>query len=394
MKLKQIPEDFKVEEISKFDISPDKGNYKLYLLEKKNAEQFTLRGCLSKKNNIPYSEFGFAGLKDRHAVTKQHFTIPSKYDIKTLAEQSFRITFLGYVNKPVKSGDLLGNRFEITARDIIKNQIENIKSNAERLKCGVPNYYDSQRFGSVIRSQFIAKSAMKKNYEEAVRMFMTQYTKSESKKMKDQKRFVLENWSSIFRQGIKADVKKIRNKIFIKIIEAYGKTGKWIDAYKKIPFNLREMFVSAYQSYLWNECVKEALKNTVGCGKLYPIRYNAGFLLFYKNISADEEKKIPKSFKTISHDIRPTEFEKKIIDKILAAEKMELKDFDIRKESENFFKVHERDIILKPAELKLSDPAVDELNDRGRKNTFKIALSFMLPKGSYATIVTKRIFGH
>ena len=403
MKLKQIPEDYKVEEISRLDIPKEKPaasgeaketagrqNYKLYLLEKKNAEQFTLRGYLSKKNSIPYSEFGFAGLKDRHAVTKQYFTIPSKYDIKTLAEQSFRITFLGYIDKPIKSGDLLGNKFEITARNIIKNQIENIKFGAECLKYGVPNYYDSQRFGSVIRGQFTAKSVLKKNYEEAVKIFMTQYTKSESKNMKDQKRFVLENWANISSLGIK----KITNKIFIKIIEAYRKTGKWADAYKKIPFNLREMFVSAYQSYLWNECVKEVLKNAVESRKLYNIDYNAGSLLYYKNITDDEQKKIPKSFKTISHDIKPTEFEKKIIDKILAQENIELKDFDIRKDSENFFKVHERDVILKPVEFKILGPSADELNDLGRKNVFKMVLSFMLPKGSYATIVTKRVFGH
>src|SRR3989338_8614212 len=108
MKLKQLPEDFKVEEISSINISEEKKGYKVYLLEKKSIETFSLLAYLSRKNKVPVRDFGIAGLKDRHAVTKQYFTIPSKYDIKTAHEKDFDMGFLGYADKGLKLGDLEG----------------------------------------------------------------------------------------------------------------------------------------------------------------------------------------------------------------------------------------------------------------------------------------------
>jgi len=165
MKLKQLPEDFRVEELSSIDISQEKKGFKVYSLEKKGMETFSLLAYLSKKNNIPLRDFRIAGLKDRHAITNQKFTIPSKYSINTLIEPNFKITFLGYSNEPMKLGNLKANRFEIVVRAVKKGSLEGIKIKANALKeFGVPNYFDSQRFGSVINNKFILKHILKKDY--------------------------------------------------------------------------------------------------------------------------------------------------------------------------------------------------------------------------------------
>ena len=179
-----------------------------------------------------------------------------------------------------------------------------------------------------------------------------------------------------------------------RVVNEYKKTKSWLEAYKKIPSNLREIMVSAYQSYLWNECIKQILMKTVNKKSLYSIGYNIGTLLFYKNLSEEEIKKIPLNFKTISEEIKPGNAEKEIIDKVLSREGVSIQDFGIKKDTGNFFKVHERKVLLKPENFGISEPQIDEINDIGRKNTFKIRLSFSLPKGSYATIITKRIFNH
>ena len=159
-----------------------------------------------------------------------------------------------------------------------------------------------------------------------------------------------------------------------------------------MPSSLKEIMISAYQSYLWNECIKQLLIRKIDKRKLYSIKYNIGSLIFYKSLTEDEAKNIPQTFKTISDQIEPTDFEAGIINKVLAREGIALKDFDIKKQTGNFFKTHERNVLLKPSDFRISSPVMDELNDRGRKNTFKITLSFVLPKGSYATVITKRIF--
>ena len=388
MKLKQLPEDFRVEELSSIDISQEKKGFKVYSLEKKGMETFSLLAYLSKKNNIPLRDFRIAGLKDRHAITNQKFTIPSKYSINTLIEPNFKITFLGYSNEPMKLGNLKANRFEIVVRAVKKGSLEGIKIKANALKeFGVPNYFDSQRFGSVINNKFVLKHILKKDYESALKIYLTEFSKHESRKFKDEKRLIAEKWGNL--KNFKA-----RNGSIRKIIWAYNKAGSWLEAYKQIPANVREIMVSAYQSYLWNECIKEALKRAVGIKGLYSIKYNIGSLLFYKTLNEDQAKLIPVAFKTISDEIEPNEYESRIIKKILDKEHLNIEDFAIKKETGNFFKTHEREVILRPINFSISDPQIDELNDNGNGNMFKVKLSFDLPKGSYATIITKRIFNH
>src|SRR3989338_5285007 len=388
MKLKQLPEDFRVEELSSIDISQEKKGFKVYSLEKKGMETFSLLAYLSKKNNIPLRDFRIAGLKDRHAITNQKFTIPSKYSINTLIEPNFKITFLGYSNEPMKLGNLKANRFEIVVRAVEKGSLEGIKIKANALKeFGVPNYFDSQRFGSVINNKFVLRHILKKDYESALKIYLTEFSKHESRKFKDEKRLIAEKWENL--KNFKA-----RNGSIRKIIWAYNKTGSWLEAYKQIPANVREIMVSAYQSYLWNECVKEALKRAVGIKELYSIKYNIGSLLFYKTLSKDQANLIVPTFQTISDQIVPSEFEGRIIHKILDKEHLNIEDFAIKKETGNFFKTHERDVILRPMSLSISDPQIDELNGKGNMSMFKIKLSFDLPKGSYATIITKRLFNH
>jgi len=174
----------------------------------------------------------------------------------------------------------------------------------------------------------------------------------------------------------------------------YNKTNSWLKAYKKIPPNLREMFVNAYQSYIWNECIKELLKKIVAKERLYYVKYNIGSLIFYKKLIDSEIKKIPLTFQTISPFMKfSSELEEEIINNILLKENIKLEDLDIEKATGNFFKTRKRQIILKPEEFKITELDLDEINDKGKKNIFKITVSFILPKGCYATIITKRIFG-
>lgn len=378
MRLRQKLEDFKVEEANRFDILK-RGKYKLFLLEKQGLETFSLINYLSKKNKIPANAFGIAGLKDRYAITKQYFTIPAKFDIRTLEEKNFRIKFLGFLDKEIKLGNLEQNNFEICVRSVGKGELNGIEQKAVNLReTGVPNYFDSQRFGSVIAGKFIGKFVIKKNYEEAVKVFVTHYTKSEKKNVKDEKRKMFENWKNISKMDIK-------NRALKEIIDEYKKTKSWLEAYKKIPLHLRKMFILAYQSYLWNECVKEILQEKIDKKHLFSVEYNAGELLFYKNTGEDELKSIPKTLDSITPNTKPND----IFEKILKKEGLSVKEFDI-KESGNFFHEFKREVIVKPINLKVSDGIPDELN----QTRYKILLKFGLHKGSYATMITKRIFGH
>jgi len=388
MKLKQQPSDFIVEELPSVPVSSEKDEHAVFLLEKQEIDTFDAVRRIAQRLQISLFEIGYAGLKDKHALARQYISIPTKYNVQGLKMEPLVLSLVGYSRKKIKIGDLAGNRFSIVVRDVEEHELPGIAQRAKALAVsGVPNYFDSQRFGSVIDTTFIGKEVVKKNYEKAVKQYLTSYQKSELKKIKDEKRRILSQWY---------DLTKVRvfTKAFAVVIKEYVTTKEWRAAYRKIPAHLREMYVNAYQSFLWNECVKEILKHSVEKKKLYSVEYAIGSLLFYTDLSEQEMKHIPKTFLTISETALFSEDEQRIVDRILAKEGLILADFKIEAETGNFFKTRARQILLIPEDFVISEPMRDELNSKGTTMRYKIQVSFSLPKGSYATVVTKGLFGH
>ena len=392
MKIRQVPEDFIVEEILDKNTLKEGNNYNLYLLKKTNMENLKTLSYISKKFNIPLEDIGYCGLKDRHAITLQYITIPTKYRVISLNEKNLKVEYLKTVVNPLKLGQLMGNKFKITIRNIKRENFLKIGDNLRNLHLGVPNYYDDQRFGSVFQNRtFIAKEYMMENYENALKIILTKYKKSENKRIKDLKRYINENWGhwkSILRY-IKNN--KIKNKMFVNIIKYLnnGDKERFKGAFKYVDNRLKKLFVSAYQSYLWNESIKNLLKSYIPKDDRVYVDYNCGTLLIYKNIDEDILDTLKnKTFPTITHDINLNNFEEdyiKIIKSILKKEGLKIENFNKLKD---FSKpsYSERMIISIPENISYEKFLKDELN-RGK---YKITMEFQLKKGSYATMIIKR----
>jgi len=386
MKLKQQPSDFIVEEIPSIEISSEKDEHAIYLLEKQGIDTFDAIRSLAKQRHLPLFEIGYAGLKDKHAHAKQYVSLPAHFNVQGLKNDLFSLTFVGYHRKKIKIGDLQGNRFTIMVRDLKENDLPDIMVRAQTLPIfGVPNYFDSQRFGSVINGEFIATMVIQKNYEHAVKQYLTAYQKSEPKKIKDQKRKIQASWNDL-------SSTVVYNKAFAIVIKEYVKTKSWLAAYKKIPAHLREMYINAYQSFLWNDCVKEVLKKNVEKNKLYSVKYAVGALLFYTHLSEQEMQKTPATFQTISDTTVFSESEKPIVDQVLSKQGITQTALAIEADTGNFFKSRPRQVLLIPEQFIISEPTNDEFNSKANVKRYKIQVSFSLPKGSYATMVTKRLF--
>ncbi|MCX6666349.1 MAG: tRNA pseudouridine(13) synthase TruD [Euryarchaeota archaeon] len=388
MKLKQIPADFIVEEIPSLEFTQDKHGHAVYLMEKQEIDTFEALRLLAKKTHVPLFEIGYAGLKDKHALTKQYISLPAHYSTPQVSIDNVKLIFVGYHHKKIKIGDLQGNRFWITARDVKQTELKQIEERAQVIPCfGVPNYFDSQRFGSVINNEFIIKHIIEKKYEQAVKIFLTSYLKSERKNIKDEKRKILSQWNNLNNISV-------RTRELAQVITEYRNTGSWLTAYKRIPAHLREMYVNAYQSFLWNECVKETLKTCITKEKLYPVEYAAGSLLFYTMLTDKEQERIPEFFPTLSSTVILSEFDQQIVDRVITKQRITLADFDIEEATKNFFKTRKRPIRLQPKDFIISEPQQDEINNKNNDHRFKITVSFSLPQGSYATLITKRLFGN
>jgi tRNA pseudouridine13 synthase len=385
MKIKQFPEDFVVDEIS--SIRPrKKGPYSLYLLTKKNMDFLTAKKEITKKMKSRDERISFAGIKDRRAVTTQYITIKGKYgdkiDFKT---NEISLKNLGYTNKKLETGDLEGNKFTITLRDLSENEITKIKNNVERIKeQGFPNYFDSQRFGEKLTQEgFIAKHLMRENFEIALNLYFLPSDKTSPKKQKVNST-ITKNWGKWKKilNSIKS-LSGVENERKI-ITHLTKKPDDFLGAFKLIDLRIREILMASYQSYLWNKCVSEFIKLNVKETK--EVKYAAGKVNFptSEETNSLNKTKIPmidKKLKFENEDVN------NIMQKILKKEKLTQDKLKIKKMGNIFFKSRDRPIILHPKDLKI----IKKEEDKANKNKKSITLQFKLQKGAYATMLLKAL---
>jgi tRNA pseudouridine13 synthase len=149
-RLRSTPEDFIVDELQ--SIAPDgDGDHVWLLVRKRGANTDWLARELARFAGVNPVDVGYAGLKDRDAVTTQVFTVhlPGRPEPDWAAFPHEGITVLERHRhrRKLKRGALQGNRFVLTLRDV-----EGDRSAAENVLAaiaarGVPNYFGDQRFG-------------------------------------------------------------------------------------------------------------------------------------------------------------------------------------------------------------------------------------------------------
>ena len=134
MQIKETPEDFIVEERIRLN-TKSKGDYTYFLLEKRNWTTLKAIEFISNYLKVPVKRFSFAGQKDRRGITKQHVSAfhISESMLNKIELKDIKIKFLGYGDRPLSLGSLIGNKFQI--KYPTKKKIDFIV-----------NYYDEQRF--------------------------------------------------------------------------------------------------------------------------------------------------------------------------------------------------------------------------------------------------------
>jgi tRNA pseudouridine13 synthase len=147
---KTTPDDFRVEEQLSFTPSGS-GPHWLLRVEKRGANTRWVAAELARQAQVSATDVGFAGLKDRHAVTVQWFSVPVRATTSdfwnTVHTAEFRVLEVLGNSRKLKRGALTGNRFRIRLRKAAwsREQLD-LKLAAVR-RHGVPNYFGPQRFG-------------------------------------------------------------------------------------------------------------------------------------------------------------------------------------------------------------------------------------------------------
>jgi tRNA pseudouridine13 synthase len=150
-RLRARPEDFLVEE--QLGFAPDgEGDHLLLRVRKTGANTEWAARRLARIAAVPVSTVGYAGLKDRHAVTVQWFSIPRSRDVmpdwSILVEEGIDVLESCPHRRKLKRGALAGNRFGILVRDLEPEMMPGLDERLAMIRArGVPNYFGEQRFG-------------------------------------------------------------------------------------------------------------------------------------------------------------------------------------------------------------------------------------------------------
>ena len=149
-RFRSTAEDFVVEEMASFQPTGE-GEHLLLTVEKRGMNTAFAARKLAAWAGINEMGIGYAGMKDRHAVTSQRFSVhfPKRVspDIGLLEAEDFRVLEHSWHNRKLSRGALAGNRFVLVLREVhglrplVETRLESIREH------GIPNYFGEQRFG-------------------------------------------------------------------------------------------------------------------------------------------------------------------------------------------------------------------------------------------------------
>ena len=174
--IKQIPEDFVVREIfekqkPKPGQKTEDSEYVWFTLMKKNWDLFRALKVISGKLGVSVKRFGYAGVKDKKAITYQKvsvWNVPLE-KLERVKIKDIELSDFEEKRERINLGDLEGNEFEIVIRDVDPKEKGRMERNLEVIrKKGFINFYGEQRFGIRGNTHLVGKEMLNNNLEEAV----------------------------------------------------------------------------------------------------------------------------------------------------------------------------------------------------------------------------------
>ena len=144
------PRDFTVEEIPLYEFSGE-GEHLILKIRKKGLTTWEMLDVISGYIGIRRRDIGYAGLKDKNAMTIQSISVPFKYKeaLENFTHEKIKIVEMTQHNNKIRIGHLKGNRFRIRLKKVLGTQRDKLDSMLKWIKSnGVPNYFGEQRFGT------------------------------------------------------------------------------------------------------------------------------------------------------------------------------------------------------------------------------------------------------
>lgn len=178
---KQSARDFVVEEIPLYEFSGE-GEHLVLHVRKKNLTTWELIDLICVHLGIKAKEVGYAGLKDKFAMTKQYLSINKQYEeqMKSFEHPDVKILSSTYHNNKIRTGHLKGNRFFIRLKKVNPTNAKKISLALKHIKeFGMPNFFGYQRFGNdgdnYILGEKVARGVVKERNPKVKKLLINSY---------------------------------------------------------------------------------------------------------------------------------------------------------------------------------------------------------------------------
>jgi len=260
--LRASPEDFLVEEVWD-EKGYEGGRYLVLEVKKTDWDTHHLIRELSRQLRISQKRFGWAGTKDKRAVTSQRISIMNLDEsaLKRITLPDIEIRVLGRTNRSVGLGDLLGNRFTIRISKMAcpdaPEVISKISSEISAHK-GVPNYFGIQRFGDTRPvTHKVGEALVRGDIEGAVFTYLAMPFPGELEATREIRQRL---WDSRDMQAALKefpDYLRYEKAMLNRLAE---RPGDYAGSFDVLSPNLKRLFVHAYQSYIFNKILSRRLE--------------------------------------------------------------------------------------------------------------------------------------
>jgi tRNA pseudouridine13 synthase len=385
MKLKQSPEDFRVEELT--DVVPaSAGPFAFYRLEKRGWTTPDAIQAIRRRWRLGPRSLSYGGLKDRHAHTTQYLSVyhgPKR----NLEHEGIQVRYLGQTIEPFTSSQIRANRFQVTLRAFDPKCRDRANQALKEIQgSGVPNYFDDQRFGSVSSDgRFIAQEMVLARWEAALKQALAAPYEFDRQEQKREKAILRENW------GDWPECKKQLPRGHARSLVTYlaDHPQDFRGAVARLRPELQGLYMSAYQSHVWNRAVALFLRRLVAAIDLVEIELKCGPLPFQRSPSPEVLATLVSAVAALPSarlKLATDDPWNALFQQVLETDGLTLDQMKLKGLQKPFFSRGDRPVLCMPRDL-----TWEFLNDEHHPGKSALKLTFELPRAAYATLIVKRI---
>ena len=248
--IKQYDEDFGVDEIPLY-LASGEGTHTYFVIEKRGFTTLEAVKLIARRLGRNPRDIGYAGLKDAHGVTRQMLSLEhvDPAAIASLDLGRIRVLSVNRHRNKIKLGHLAGNRFVIKIRETVESPVQSAQAILDVLaKRGLPNYFGPQRFGARGDNALIGRAVLLDDFDEAIGLILGRPGPADHGQVLRARELFesgdlqasAEAWGYAFSE---------QAHICRALLKSSGDTRK---AWRAVHHTLRRLYVSAFQSELFN----------------------------------------------------------------------------------------------------------------------------------------------